>query len=129
MLLDLWRPARKPAPAAGDGTPRAPRSRATPGERLVRAVMAMAGPQAELVRHAESPWASVTFTGSRQTLAIRFYGWEGCDDADRLMQALPEHEFRLPGVLVADAGVVGCEQVLLPAPRTEVELELLLLDA
>ncbi|MCW1381445.1 hypothetical protein OLX02_01280 [Novosphingobium sp. KCTC 2891] len=108
--------------------PKAPRVRPTTGERLIAALRKFAGERAEVVRHKEAPWASVTFTGSRHTLVLRFEGWEACDDGENFVADLPEHEFTLPGVLVADAAVTCNTQVLLPEPAMEVEIELLLLD-
>ncbi|WP_298171772.1 hypothetical protein [Novosphingobium sp.] len=105
-----------------------PRVRISPGERLLRAVVALAGPLAELMEHSEAPWASVTFAGTRHTIVLRYAGWEACDAAEEFMATLPEHEFAIPRTLVADAAVVRLDQVLLPEPCMTVELGLLLLD-
>lgn len=105
-----------------------PRVRISPGERLLRAVTALAGPHAELMAHSETPWASVTFAGARHTIVLRYEGWEACDAAEELMAELPEHEFTIPRTLVADAAVVRLDQVLLPEPTMTLELALLLLD-
>lgn len=110
-----------------EGTPH-PRVRISPGERLLRSVLALAGPHAELITHSEAPWASVTFAGTRHTIELRYDGWEACDAAEALMAALPEHEFTIPRTLVADAAVVRLDQALLPEPRMTLELALLLLD-
>ncbi|WP_072379100.1 hypothetical protein [Novosphingobium sp. NDB2Meth1] len=128
MWLDLFLPAstiERKSEAAG--TPH-PRVRISPGERLLRAVVALAGPHAELMQHSEAPWASVTFAGTRHTIVLHFQGWEACDAAEELMAALPEHEFTIPRTLVADAAVVRLEQSLLPEPEMTMELALLLLD-
>ena len=47
-----------------------------PWLQLLAAVMELAGKQAELLRHAETPWASATFTGSRHNIALAFTGEE-----------------------------------------------------
>ncbi|WP_225204611.1 hypothetical protein [Novosphingobium huizhouense] len=120
MLLDLS--------LFGTTEPKAPRVRPTMGERLAAAIARLAGERAQIVRHAETPWASVTFSGARHSLVLRFEGWEACDDGEAFIAELPEHEFTLPGVLVADAAVVRNDQVLLPEPVLEVEIELLLLN-
>lgn len=120
MWLDRTLFERKSAPA--------PRVRISPAERLLRAVRALAGASAEMVSHTEKPWASVTFAGSRHTMVLRFAGWEACDDAEHFRQQLPEHEFTIPGVLVADAAASTIHQVLLPEPWMEIEVDLLLLD-
>ncbi|KUR70645.1 hypothetical protein AQZ52_16675 [Novosphingobium fuchskuhlense] len=109
------------------GTPH-PRVRISPGTRLLRAVLALAGPEAELMQHSEAPWASVTFAGTRHTIVLCYDGWEACDAAEALMATLPEHEFTIPRTLVADAAVVRLDQSLLPEPKMTLELALLLLD-
>ncbi|WP_421848178.1 hypothetical protein [Novosphingobium sp.] len=128
MWLDRMFPAlpfeRKSEPAAKPH----PRVRISPGERLLRAVLALAGPHAELMEHSEASWASVTFAGTRHTIVLRYEGWEASDAAEVLMAALPEHEFTIPRTLVADAAVVRLDQKLLPEPELTVELALLLLD-
>lgn len=104
------------------------RQKPLPAERLSRAVQAMAGPQAQILAMREIPWASITFAGARHTILLRFEGWEACDDADHFVAELPDHGFTLPGMLVADACVSKVEQVLLPTPRMDVEVEILLLE-
>ena len=95
---------------------------------LLNAVLGLAGPQATLVHHAESPWASVTFSGTRHTLALAFAGADGIATAETFIAALPEHEFAIPGQLVADAAVTALDHALLPAPAIRVAIELLLLE-
>jgi hypothetical protein len=118
---------RKSEPEAPVTQPH-PRVRISPGERLLRAVIALAGPHADLMEHSEAPWASVTFAGTRHTIVLRYEGWEACDAAETLMAVLPEHEFTIARTLVADAAVVRLDQVLLPEPCMTLELALLLLD-
>jgi hypothetical protein len=130
MWLDRLFPVL-PFECKSDAAPRSgphPRVRISPGERLLRAVTALAGPQAELVAHREEPWASVTFAGTRHMIVLRYQGWEAGDAAEALIDALPDHEFTIPRVLVADAAVVRLDQVLLPEPDMTLELALLLLD-
>lgn len=130
MWLDHLFPAlpfeRKSEPEARSAPH--PRVRISPGERLLRAITALAGPHAELMEHREAPWASVTFAGTRHSIVLRYEGWEACDAAEELMAELPEHEFTIPRTLVADAAVVRLDQVLLPEPCMTLELALLLLD-
>lgn len=104
------------------------RQRPLPGERLARAITALAGPHAQILAAREVPWASITFSGARHTMKLRFDGWEACDDGDHFVAELPEHAFALPGILVADACISHVEQVLLPTPYMDVEIEVLLLD-
>lgn len=108
--------------STGPGTGRAP------WKRIARAVLELAGPSAELLRHSEKAWASVTFSGARHTLVLGFDGMQAMDAADLFIAALPEHEFIISGRLVADATIVSVDQRTLPSPRTLIEAELLVLD-
>ncbi len=95
---------------------------------LLSAVTNLAGGQAELLRHVERPWASVTFSGTRHAIALAFTGAEAVAAGERFIAALPEHEFTIPRQVVADAAVVSVEHVTLPEPRLTVEVELLLVE-
>jgi hypothetical protein len=99
-----------------------------PWKRVARAVLDLAGPGAQLFRHSETPWASVTFSGARHSFVLGFDGMDAMEAADLFIAALPDHEFAIPGRLVADATIRAVDQRLLPSPRTLVEAELLLLD-
>jgi hypothetical protein len=96
--------------------------------RLLGAVLTLAEGHGELLRHAERPWASATFAGARHTLALTFTGPEAIEAGEALIAMLPDHEFDIPGQLVADAAVVAVDHGLSPEPRLTVELELLLLE-
>ncbi len=95
---------------------------------LVAAVMRLAGDRAELIRHGETPWASITFSGSRHQIALAFRGADAVAAGEAFIAELPEHEFEIPGQLVADATVVSALHELLPQPCLIVETELLLLE-
>ena len=105
-----------------------PQPRRSPWMALLSAVLDLAEGKAELLRHGERAWASATFTGSRHTLALTFAGTDGIHAADRFIAALPDHEFAIPGQVVADAAIVAVSEEAVPAPRIEVEVGLLLLD-
>ena len=109
-------------------TPAAADSVRGPWKRVVRAVLDLAGPEAQLVRHAETPWASVTFSGARHTIVLGFEGEQAMDAADLFIFALPDHEFTISGRLVADATIRAVDQSMQPSPRVQVEAELLVLD-
>ena len=94
---------------------------------LRRALVALADGHGELVTHTERSWASVTFTGARHTLRYRYSGEAAVAAAERMIDALPEHEFTLPGVLVADAQVTSVEIAIVDRVAT-VDMELLLLE-
>jgi hypothetical protein len=104
------------------------KARRAPWMPLLSAVLELAGGKAELIRHSERAWASVTFSGSKHVVVLAFTGEEAVTAGEALIDALPEHEFALPRLLVADAAVVRVEHTALPQPRLEVEMELLVLD-
>ena len=99
-----------------------------PWLQLLSAVMGLAGSGAELLRHAEQPWASVTFSGSRHKIALAFTGDEAAEMGEAFIAALPEHEFDVPRQIVADAAVISVEHMLVPEVRLLIEIELLLLE-
>jgi len=123
MLLDL-----RAFETKSEATTAPPPRRLTPGERLLREVREIAGPLAEVVSHREVPWASITFSGTRHGLVLRFAGSEAVSDGEAFIANLPEHEFRLRGKLVADASILRVDQDVLPSPLLEVECEILVLD-
>lgn len=96
-----------------------------PGPQLLSAVMQLAAGRAELLRHVERSWASATFAGTRHTVALTFSGTDALAAAEAFIEALPDHEFAIPGQLVADAAIVSVEQ---DAERLTVEADLLLLE-
>lgn len=104
-----------------------PRRRA-PAERLRTAVLALAGSLAEMASHSERNWASITFAGSRHQFALHFVGEDGCAAGEQFIDALPEHEFSIPGHLVADATIVEVDHRIGPEPLMKVRIEVLLLD-
>ena len=117
-----------PTLAHGGSAPVARNPRAGPWMQLLSALLELAGGQAELLRHSEQPWASVTFAGSRHVLAFAFAGDAAIAVGEAFIAALPDHEFAIPRQLVADAAVTRVEHALLLQPRMEVEIEVLLLE-
>jgi len=115
MLADPTRPA--PARRAPLG----------PAGHLGTALVGLADGQGEILRHDERPWASVTFEGARHSLALAFDGAAAIPAGEAFIEALPEHEFAIPGQLVAEARVTAVDQRLAPEPRMEVTCEVLLL--
>jgi len=111
-----------------DPTIRMPRAARRPWLALLTAVMNLTGGKAELIRHSEQPWASVTFAGTRHTIVLAFTGAEAIEAGETFLALVPEHEFAIPRQLVADATVVQVKHTAVPEERMECEIELLLLE-
>lgn len=104
------------------------RPRRTTGDRLREALLMLGEAQGHVLSHRETPWASITFAGSRHEVMLDFAGPEAVAAGERFIAALPDHEFALPGQLVADATVTAADHVLHPAPHLIVTAMLLLLE-
>ena len=102
------------------------RIRREPRIRLREALIALAGGEATILSHDEKSWASITFAGTRHRLELVFDGAEAVQAGELFIAFLPEHEFAIPGQLVADAAVTAVDHRLEP-PRMVVSCELLLL--
>ena len=96
--------------------------------RLERALIDIADGHGRVLEHRERSWASITFAGTRHTLRIAFDTPEAIEGGEALIAALPDHEFALPGRLVADATVSAVDHVLVPALSLTVTCEFLLLE-
>lgn len=101
--------------------------RRSKGERLIEALQSLAQGRAQITRHTETNWASITFAGTRHRVELVFEGAAEVEAGECFIAFLPEHEFALPGQLVADAAVVEVDHCLAP-PLMRVACELLLLD-
>ena len=104
------------------------RTRRTSGDRLREALMTLAQHHAQVITHSEKAWASITFAGTRHSLALVFAGADAVDAGEHLVAELPDHEFAIPGQLVADATIVEVEHRIAPDSRMVVQCELLLLE-
>lgn len=113
--------------AAPGGTGSRPGGR-RPWLQLLSGVLGLAGPEAELLRHSERPWASATFAGTRHVIALQFSGDDGIASAEAFMEALPEHEFALSRHVVIEAAIRSVEQEMIPEARLTLEAEFLLLE-
>jgi len=105
----------------------AARARRHPRNRLREALLELAQEQATILSHDEKSWASVTFAGARHRVELEFAGAEAVVAGELFIAFLPEHEFAIPGQLVADAAVTAVDHRLEP-PRMVVSCELLLLE-
>ncbi|WP_261388637.1 hypothetical protein [Qipengyuania gaetbuli] len=104
------------------------RPRRTAADRLRDALMDLCDHRGQVLTHTEKAWASITFAGTRHTLALLFAGDEAVEAGERFVAELPDHEFAIAGQLVADAGVSEVEHRMVPDPRLLVRCELLLLE-
>lgn len=102
--------------------------RRTIADRLCDSVVALAHHQGRILSHKETPWASITFAGARHRIMLLFEGCPAIATGEEFIDALPEHEFTLPGQLVAEAQVVAVDHRLAPDARLIVTVEILLLD-
>ena len=114
---------------AADTAGASPRkSRRTASDRLRDALLALSEHRAQVLAHRERAWASITFSGTGHTVDLLFAGAEAVAAGEFFIAALPDHEFAIPQQLVADATVTAVEHRMLPAPRTTVTCEILLLQ-
>ncbi len=106
-----------------------PQTTAVRGQRpLITALNTLAQGRAKLISHSERNWASATFAGARHTITLAFSDVDGVAAGEDFIAMLPEHEFDIPGQLVADAAVTAVDHQLMPGPTMTVTAELLLLQ-
>jgi hypothetical protein len=102
----------KSANAGSTPPPRASRRfrpRRTIADRVREALLVLADDSARVLTHEETAWASITFSGTRHEVLLDFDGLEACKAGEEFIANLPDHEFRIPGHLVADADVRAVE--------------------
>jgi len=117
MHIDLKPTSAKPARRQRRGT----------RERLAEALVALAEDKARITTHSEKGWASITFAGARHRVELVFEGAEAVEAGECFIAFLPEHEFAIPGQLVADAAVTEVDHTLDP-PLMVVTCEILVLE-
>ena len=76
--------------------------RRDPGAMIVSQLEALSGARATVTLNRERPWASITFAGTRYSLAIVSADGAEPETMQALAQALPNHEFAIPGHFLAD---------------------------
>jgi hypothetical protein len=104
------------------------RPRRTVSDRLRAALLALAGGKGVVMTHEETAWASITFTGTRHEVVLDFAGCEAVQAGETFIAELPDHEFRIPGQLVADASVREVDHRFGADERLIVTAVLLLLE-
>ncbi len=107
-------------------SPRRPRR--TLADRVRGALLQMAGDSGTVLGHSEKAWASITFAGTRHEVVLEFCGPQAVAAGEELIERLPDHEFALPGQLVADATVTKVDHRFGAMERLEVTAVLLLLE-
>ncbi|MGB3806250.1 MAG: hypothetical protein WA936_03545 [Erythrobacter sp.] len=104
------------------------RPRRTISDRVRDALLAMAGGHASLLTHEETAWNSITFSGTRHEIMLDFDGAEAAAAGETFIADLPEHEFAIPGHLVADATIREVDHRFGADERLVVTAVLLLLE-
>ena len=107
---------------------KSPRPRRMAADRVRKALAELHRGHGVVLTHTEKAWASITFAGTRHSLKLVFAGADVVATGEMFVAELPEHEFAIPGQIVADAAILKVEHRLLPEPRLAVQCELLLLE-
>lgn len=110
------------------GAPAALRPRRTLADRVRSALLLITGGAGSILSHKETAWTSITFSGTRHEVVLEFCGVEAVVAGEELIERLPDHEFTLPGQLVADATVTKVDHRFGAMERLEVTAVLLLLE-
>ncbi len=110
------------------GAPAALRPRRSLADRVRSALLLITGGAGTILSHEEKAWASITFSGTRHEVVMEFCGTEAVLAGEELIECLPDHEFTLPGQLVADATITKVDHRFGAMERLEVTAILLLLE-
>ena len=110
------------------GAPAALRPRRSLADRVRSALSGITGGHGTVLEHSEKAWASITFAGTRHEVVLEFCGPDAVAAGEELIERLPDHEFTLPGQLVADATVTKVDHRFGAMERLEVTAVLLLLE-
>jgi len=98
---------------------------------LLRALIARSGAQRDriLLTDVRSvDWHSLTMTGQRHEIELRVLGPGSHAAVDRMRDGLEEAEFSIPGVMVADIGLLGDPRLAFDGSTT-LTVEALTIDA
>lgn len=104
------------------------RPRRTLADRVREAITQLAAGQVTVKAHTEKAWASITFSGTRHEIVIEFAGIAAIVAGEDLIERLPDHEFVIPGHLVADAAITAVDHQFGPNERLTITAVLLLLE-
>ena len=122
MLCDLTLETKSASPE------RRYRPKRTTADRVREALLMLAEGRANLLSHEERAWSSITFSGTRHEVMLDFDGREAVEVGEEFIAALPDHEFTIPGQLVADATVRDVDHRFGASERMRVTAVLLLLE-
>jgi hypothetical protein len=105
------------------------RERPSTATRLRAALLELAGDKAQLLEHSEKAWASVTFSGARHTLRLRFNDIPAIEAGEQLIATLADHSITIPRAHVVEAAITHVSHhVAIDPPHLEVIAQLLVLD-
>ena len=104
------------------------RTRRTTADRVRAALTGLTRGLGTVLGHVETAWASITFSGTRHRIVFEFCGPEAIAAGEELIERLPDHEFAIPGQLVADATIAMVDHRFGAMERLEVTCVLLLLE-
>ena len=110
------------------GLTRFQRPRRSLADRVRSGLLEITAGAGTVLGHEEKAWASITFSGTRHEVVLEFCGAEAVAAGEELIERLPDHEFTLPGQLVADATIAKVDHRFGAMERLEVTAVLLLLE-
>jgi hypothetical protein len=76
-----------------------------PHNRLMNAIVQMAGDGTYILSSHSRPWASATFIGAQHQVTLKMTETAEAATLDAFLAALPDAEFHVPGHIVADVAV------------------------
>lgn len=106
----------------------APEATVDPDPDVPAALMALAGGHGRLLWHKSRPWASANHAGSRDEVALEFFGGDASDAGEAMLFTMHEAEFVLFGRIVADIVLGYHTRLYRPQKRTIAVIELLLIE-
>lgn len=94
-------------------------------DKLIRQLEVAIGDQFSVEHHQVTPWASITFSGSRHQITVLF---DPDVDIEPLDIILNDFEFAIPNILVADASITSTMPLTYPVEGTIAIIDILLLE-
>ncbi|MEL7190536.1 MAG: hypothetical protein AAGK17_13360 [Pseudomonadota bacterium] len=104
------------------------RPRRTLSDRVNEALFQLTKGKAAILSHTETPWASITFSGTRHEIVLDFVGSQAVEVGEDFIANLPDHEFTIPAQLVAEASVTEVDHRFGEDEQMVVTAVLLLLE-